>query len=131
MKIAVATQDGQKIDDYFNKSLGFVVMTVEDGSVVSREIRDITGTNTLAPVTTQPVQAGIEAPHECKGQKLMSLILDCNVLLSGRMCTGIQSKLQEAEIKPVLTDVVNIGEAVQAYLEGSLENHPEMAHTGD
>jgi len=36
--------------------------------------------------------------------------------------------MKQANIRPVVTDVANIAEAVQAYLAGNLKDHVEMLH---
>ncbi len=41
---------------------------------------------------------------------------------------GAFENMKQANIRPAVTDVTNIDEAVQAYLAGSLENHVEKLH---
>ena len=55
-------------------------------------------------------------------------IADCQVLLARGMGRGAYESLKQAQIRPVVTDVANIDEAVQAYLAGNLTDHVEKLH---
>jgi predicted Fe-Mo cluster-binding NifX family protein len=44
------------------------------------------------------------------------------------MGLGMQRNLEEVGIRPVLTDVHDIQEAVQAFIDGRLTQRPELAH---
>jgi len=59
---------------------------------------------------------------------MIAVIADCDVVLSRGMGRGMYQNLQQAGIFPILTTVPNIDEAVAAYLQGRLENHPELIH---
>jgi predicted Fe-Mo cluster-binding NifX family protein len=131
MKIAASTSDGETIDHHFGNALGFVVLTIEEGKVVNTELRDL-AEDPPPPVTEEPAHHSHDHHHEngenhqCRSGKLLNLIPDCSVVLSRGMCEEVYGKLQEAKLGPLLTDVVSIDEAVQAYAEGRLENHPEL-----
>lgn len=53
---------------------------------------------------------------------------DCDLVLSRVMGTGMYGRLQQANLKTILTDIMDVDEAVMAYLEGNLQNHPELTH---
>jgi predicted Fe-Mo cluster-binding NifX family protein len=55
-------------------------------------------------------------------------IADCEALLSRGMGAGAYESMKQVNIRPVVTDVENIDEAVQAYLTGNLEDHVEKLH---
>ncbi|MEI6043579.1 MAG: NifB/NifX family molybdenum-iron cluster-binding protein [Chloroflexota bacterium] len=122
MKIAAVTSDRETIHTHFGEALGFIVVTLEENKVVDKEVREL-----AEKAATEPEHpSDKDQPHQCRSGKLVELIGDCNLVLSGGMCKGAFSKLQKAKVGPFLTNVVNIEEAVQAYIEGQLENHPEL-----
>ena len=59
---------------------------------------------------------------------MIATIADCEVVFGRGMGTGMYHYLQQAGIRPILTTVADIDEAVTAYLEGRLEDHPEQLH---
>ena len=63
-----------------------------------------------------------------KHSRMMANLADCQVLLGGGMGMGAYESLQRIGITPVLTDVSDIGAAVQAFLDGALEDQKERLH---
>jgi predicted Fe-Mo cluster-binding NifX family protein len=62
--------------------------------------------------------------------RMFAPILDCQVVLAGGMGQGAYNGLKQAGVKPVLTDMRGIEQAVKAYLDGTLTDHPELLHRG-
>jgi predicted Fe-Mo cluster-binding NifX family protein len=44
------------------------------------------------------------------------------------MGKGAYESIKQANIRPIVTDVAGIDEAVQAYLQGGLVDHSEQLH---
>ena len=61
---------------------------------------------------------------------MLTPILDCQVLLAGGMGQGAYDGLKQAGVQPILTDIRDIEQAVKAYLDGTLTDHPELLHRG-
>ena len=59
---------------------------------------------------------------------MAAAIADCEVLLARGMGAGAYESMKQANIRPVVTDVANIDEAVQAYIESRLVDHTERLH---
>jgi len=59
---------------------------------------------------------------------MLSVIADCQAVLAGGMGLGMQRNLEEVGIRPLLTDVADIEEAVRAFAEGRLAVRPDLAH---
>jgi predicted Fe-Mo cluster-binding NifX family protein len=59
---------------------------------------------------------------------MLSVIADCQAVLAGGMGFGMQRNLEEVGIRPLLTDVEDIEEAVRAFAEGRLAVRPDLAH---
>ena len=122
MIIAVVTEDGQTISQHFGRAPYYAVLTVEEGQVVGRELRDKLGHRQFA--AQQGHSAG--EPHgfgpQARGRhaRMMEAIADCDVLLTRGMGRGAHISLEQAGIKAIITDVADIEAAVEKYLAGTL-----------
>jgi predicted Fe-Mo cluster-binding NifX family protein len=59
---------------------------------------------------------------------MIETINDCEVLIAGGMGAGAEQNLRRRGIHPILTEVMSIDDAVKAYIQGRLEDHPERIH---
>jgi len=105
MKIAAVSEDGVTISQHFGRAPFYIVVTIEKNTIVSREKRDKMGHARMA-----------------------AAISDCEVLLARGMGAGAYESMRQANIQPIITDIANIDEAIQAYLAGALTDHPEKLH---
>lgn len=129
MKVACVTDDGRTISQHFGRAAYYAVLTVEDGDVVERELRDKVGHQHFASQDQDSSQHhGLDAASHNKHVSMAKVISDCEALLCRGMGYGAYASMQQLEIKPVVTDVEDIEEAVQAYVEGRLQDHPEKLH---
>ncbi len=134
MRIAAVSDDGVTISQHFGRAPYYVVVTVEDGRVVARETRDKMGHNHFAGAGeshshgTGPHGHGFDPASQSRHALMMAAIADCEVLLARGMGAGAYESLRQANIRPVVTDVANVDEAVQAYLAGGLQDHVERLH---
>jgi predicted Fe-Mo cluster-binding NifX family protein len=134
MKIASVSEDGVTISQHFGRAPFYVVVTVEDGKIVSREKRDKMGHNEFSGETHEeahgedPRGHGFDPAAQNRHARMTAAIADCEVLLARGMGAGAYESMKQANIRPVVTDVTNIDEAVQAYIEGRLVDHTERLH---
>ena len=59
---------------------------------------------------------------------MLETIRDCEVLIARGMGAGAYESMRQAGIRPFVTDVEDIDEAVHTYLDGRLVDHPERLH---
>jgi predicted Fe-Mo cluster-binding NifX family protein len=59
---------------------------------------------------------------------MMANIMDCQLLIAGGMGWGAQVSLKQSGIESLITDVDNIDEAIQLYIQGKLPNLTERLH---
>ena len=135
MKIAAVSEDGITISQHFGHAPFYVVVTVEDGKVVSRETRDKMGHAQFAGEPhaeeahgADPRGHGFDLDAQSRHGRMTAAIADCDVLLARGMGAGAYQSMEQAGIRPVVTDRANIDEAVQAYLGGRLVDHMERLH---
>jgi len=131
MKIAAITEDGTAISQHFGRAPLYVVVTVEDGKIVSKETRAKTGHHTFAAQHAELAPGerhGYDAGSQVRHASMMENIADCQVLLAGGMGWGAYESLKSCNIQPIVTDIGIIDEAVKLYLEGKLSNLMERLH---
>ena len=132
MKIAVITDDGKTISQHFGRARYYLVVTVENGDVLNQERRDKAGHHTFAPQEAMGHPAsgphGFDAASRDRHGQMLATIRDCQVVLAGGMGLGMQHNLKEVGIRPVLTDVQDIQQAVEAFVQGRLTERPDLAH---
>jgi predicted DNA-binding protein (UPF0251 family)/predicted Fe-Mo cluster-binding NifX family protein len=118
-KIAIPTDDGRTVSAHFGRAPRFMVFTVKKGSVTGREER-------AKPYHGQPSQAvrGDLAFHEA----LVEPILDCAAVLTGGIGWGASESLRAKGLRPVLTDIRDIDEAVGRFIAGTLSEQPGKEH---
>ena len=125
MKIAVVSDDHQTISAHYGRAHFFEIFTIEAGKVIARK--------SVARSIQQVVSldSGHEAGdkhHHHDHNAMIVPIADCEVLLARGMGNGAHLSLKEHGIQPIITDIRELRAAVDAYLAGTLVDHPERLH---
>jgi predicted Fe-Mo cluster-binding NifX family protein len=132
VKVAVITDDGRTISQHFGRAPFFLVATVEDGRILSTEMRSKAGHHTFAqaeePSHGHAGPHGFDPASQGRHAVMLAAIQDCQVVLAGGMGQGMYQNLQQAGIRPVMTEIRSIEEALQAFAEGRLPEHPDRVH---
>ena len=132
MKIAVITDDGQTISQHFGRARYYQVVTVENGQIVDRELRDKLGHVNFADqphAEEQPGQPhGMDAASHNKHLQMSEAITDCEALLCRGMGMGAYESMKARGIRPVVTDIAAIDDAVMAYVAGSIVDQVGKLH---
>jgi predicted Fe-Mo cluster-binding NifX family protein len=132
MKVACITDDGKTISAHFGRARHYAVLTVEDGRIVARELRDKLGHGQFAPQEEHGHDHGAAhgtdpASHD-RHVRMAEGISDCEAVLCGGMGRGAYLSMQRLGVSPVVTAETDIDRAVLAYAAGTLADHPEMLH---
>lgn len=132
MKIAVITDDGKTISHHFGRAAYYLVATVEDGKIVNRELRDKRGhTHFVNEVHVDDESSqyhGMGAASHDKHMQMATAIDDCEALICQGMGMGAYQSMEVAGIRPVVTDINTIDEAVMAYVQGNIVDRTERLH---
>lgn len=132
MKIAVISEDRITVSQHFGRAPFYVVVTVEDGKIVNKEIRDKAGHHTFSasghPETAPGERHGYDAGAQSRHATMAQTIDDCKVLITGGMGWGAYESLKSHNIEAIVTDIENIDEAIKLYLQGKLVNLMERLH---
>lgn len=120
MKIAVPTDDGNRIAEHFGRAQSFLIFTVEEGKVLARDVLE-----SRSPHTEDNTG---HSHGECAW--FMPSLEGSDVIISRGMGRKAMAYFNEAGIKPVFTDLQNAEEAVQAYANGTLKEcaQPDCGH---
>jgi predicted Fe-Mo cluster-binding NifX family protein len=132
MKIAVVTDDRSTICAHFGRALYYEVFNISDGKVIGHEtLLKASHSRSVGEPHAEPGFAyGQGSGEENLHTRMFAPILDCQVVLAGGMGQGAYNGLKQAGIQPLMTDMRDIKQAVQAYLGGGLIDHPELLHRG-
>lgn len=134
MKVAAVSDDGTTISQHFGRAPFYVVVSVEDGRIVGREMRDRLGHAQFSGEAgdgareADPRGHGFDPTAQDRHARMAVAIADCEVLLACGMGAGAYASMRAAGIRPVVTDVVDIDAAIAAYLAGELRDHVEKLH---
>jgi len=132
VKIAAITDDGKTISQHFGRARYYLVCTVEEGRITGQELREKAGHHSFAPHQGTDHHAsgphGFDPASRDRHAQMLSVIADCQAVLAGGMGFGMQRNLEEVGIRPLLTEVADIEEAVRAFAEGRLAVRPDLAH---
>lgn len=135
MKIAAVSEDGVTISQHFGRAPFYVVVTVEEGKIIAHELRDKMGHAqfTGEPHSEQghsadPRGHGFDPAAQNRHARMAAAIADCQVLLARGMGAGAYYSMEQAGIRPIVTDIAVIDEAVQAFLSGQIVDHTERLH---
>ncbi len=135
MKIAVVTDTdkGSTISRHFGRAPFYRVFTVEAGEIVKQEQR-------VKPSHQQFAQGpqeldehhehehGMDEHSDHKHGQMLEPIQDCEVVIVRGMGRGAYLSIEQAHMRPFITDIEVAEAAVQAYIDDTLVDHPERLH---
>lgn len=132
MKIAVVTDDGQTISRHFGRARMYAVLTVEEGAIVSRALRDKSaphwqsdrpheGEDEGEAHGTGPVAHG-------KHPAMLGVIGDCTAMIAGGMGRGAYDHATAAGIRPIVTSLRDVDEAALECAAGRIVDEAERLH---
>ena len=133
MKIALVSDDKQTISKHFGRAENYVVISLDQNRITDRK---------LIPKLDSCHSSGHHRgrhEHNSKGsgfgrrstlnhQQLFNDIKDCDILVTRGMGQGAYLDLQQLGIRPIVTDIADIEDAVQAVLDDTIINHVEKLH---
>lgn len=132
MKIATITDNGKTISQHFGRAPYYMVFTIEEGVVTNREMRDKMGHSQFHSEEhgeeSHGAGHGMDSQSHNKHVNMANAIADCKALLCGGMGMGAYESMRRLNIQPIVTDLRDIEEAVQAFIDGKLVDHTELLH---
>lgn len=121
-KIAFPTDNGDTLSPHLGQAQYFRVLTLEDGQILSSELRE-------KPRHRSGEQAHTHDHEAHPGPAIVSSLSDCQVLLAGGMGKPVYDRAIAAGLQVLLTRETSINAALQAYQQGRLENDLSLVHS--
>lgn len=132
MKIALITEDGKTISQHFGRAPFYQIVEIINGEVVNREMRDKIGHPQYAHREQRHFDpekgSGTDQASHTKHERMSDAISDCDALICGGMGTGAYQSMETFGIKPIVTKIESIDEAIDAYLQGNLIDQTDRLH---
>jgi len=132
MRVAVVTDDGKTVSSHFGRATHFLVATVEDGKIIGRELREKVGHGRFAnePHDAEPSGRphGMGLHAQARHGQMLEPIADCEALLCGGMGYGAYENVKQRGIRPVVTEIPDVDQAVLAYAEGRIIDQIDRLH---
>lgn len=131
-KIAVVSDDGRNVSAHFGRAGFYLVATIQDGKVIGRKMRPKAGHHVFSAEphheegTSQP--HGFDAESQHKHSEMAAPVSDCEAVIAGGMGMGAYQSLQALGLKVIVTDIASVDEAVQAYIDGTIQNLTGKLH---
>ena len=126
MKIAIVSDDEQNISAHFGRAPLFVVATIDDGKVKSKETRAKPGHHPKGGNHEHRCASGKEHGYDAgakrRHEKMLDSISDCKVVIAGGMGWGAYDAMQCNDIEPIINDVRSVDEAIKMYISGNMTN---------
>lgn len=132
MKIAAITEEGKTISRHFGRAPYYLVITIQDKKIVDSELRNKPGHAQFHEEehnharTEERHGFGPAADH--RHGRMAETIADCEAVLCRGMGMGAYENMKAHNIRPVVTDIANIEEAVVAFVSGQIVDHIEKLH---
>jgi predicted Fe-Mo cluster-binding NifX family protein len=129
-KIAFATDDGHSISRHYGRARSFMVVTVEDGRERFRELRDKANHDSFAAARDagEPSCSDEPAAGVRRHDAMIDSCWDCEVVVVAGIGDGAMVNLAASGLQAIVTDRVDIDEALADWLAGRLQHHPERVH---
>ena len=132
MKIAAITDDGVTISKHFGRARSYLVITIESGKIADKENRSKLSHDHFQGQSQHEEHHdehhGTDQASHGRHLSMAETISDCTTLLCGGMGRGAYESMRQLNIQPLVTDLENIDEAVQAFIDGKLIDHTELLH---
>ena len=131
MKIAIITDDGKTISQHFGRAQYYLVISIEDGVAVNREMREKIGHNHFSAVGHEEhghEHHGSDEASHGKHTQMAQTISDCSAVICGGMGMGAYESMRRLNILPIVTDLSDVEVALRAYIDGKLVDHTELLH---
>jgi len=133
MKIAFVTDDGMNISAHFGRAAYYLVVNVENGQEIGREMREKLGHTHFHAAEHQHGEHdsgvhGLDPQSQSRHVSMLEAIADCDAVVCGGMGQGAVHSIQSSGKDLRLTDERLIDQALQRFLTGNLPSQLELSH---
>ena len=131
-KIAIPTDDGITISRHFGRAKAFLIVTLDNGEVVSQELRELPDAGHHDHHDHHHHDHHHDHPHGMGGNPAhmakFEAIRDCQFLIGGGMGAPAMNRLQAMGIQVALTDHKAIADLLEEVKTGQVKHNPKRVH---
>jgi predicted Fe-Mo cluster-binding NifX family protein len=124
MKIAIPSDEGTVISQHFGRTLGFTVVEITHGQIISQEYRlnNFTGhaTGQHQEYKHNGADQGDHAQHS--HNRILNALNDCEVVIAGGMGRRLVDDLVTAGKKIYITSETEVTKAVELFIANELRS---------
>jgi len=127
MRVAVVTDDGVQVSKHFGRAAYYLVVEIEGSTIKDRKLIPKLGHSQFHDIHEtehEELHMGSEAKHTAMSRPLEG----CAALICGGMGMGAYQSLLLKGVKPIITELESADEALNAYILGRIDDHPEYLH---
>lgn len=139
MKVAIITDDGKSISQHFGRATFYLVATIDGGVILEREMREKMGHGHFSNSEPGGHEHGHDHDHghehhgsheqaHHKHTQMANTISDCEAVICGGMGRGAYESMRSLNIRPIVTDLTSVNDALIAFMNNSLVDHTEKLH---
>jgi len=129
VKIALVTDDSATISAHFGRARAYLVLAVEGGAIVSRELRPKSAPHLDGGERNRDDDGSHDGPAaHARHDAMLAPIGDCDALVARGMGRGAYERIVAAGIRPYVTDQADPDAAALACAEGRLTSLVDRLH---
>ncbi len=132
MKIAFVTDDGLQVSRHFGRAGKYLVVEVENGKEISRELRDKMGHQHFVHEESghqhQEGPHGFDPASQTRHVSMLAAIQDCDVVICGGMGQGAYHSIAESGKKIFMVDDLDINSNLEKFISGELDSSDSLVH---
>ncbi len=132
MKIAFVTDDGKTISSHFGRAGSYLVVEIESGKEVNRELREKLGHQHFSHGEDHHDQHagphGFDPASQSRHASMLEAINDCEVVVCGGMGQGAYASITAAGKKIIMVNDMDINQALDAFKKGELKSSEDLVH---
>ena len=132
MKIAFVTDDGKTINSHFGRANSYLVVEIESGKEVNRELREKLGHQHFSHSEDHHDQHasshGFDPASQSRHASMLEAINDCELVICGGMGQGAYTSITAAGKKIIMVNDMDINQALEAYIKGELKSFEGLVH---
>jgi len=132
MKIAFVTDDGISVSRHFGRAGKYLVVEVNEGREINRELREKMGHQHFAHqedgYSHGSGEHGFDPASQSRHANMLSAIEDCDVVVCGGMGRGAYHSITDSGKQVFMVEDLDINGNLANYFSGTLKNAEDLVH---